>query len=47
MLYSLSLFNERQEGFFIGLFASRAKARRTAEHYLFAVPGFRDYPCTY
>lgn len=47
MLYSLSLFNERQEGFFIGLFASRAKTRRTAEHYLFAVPGFRDYPCTY
>ena len=47
MLYSLSLFNERQGGFFIGLFASRAKARRTAEHYLFAVPGFWDYPCTY
>lgn len=46
MLYSLSLFNERQEGFFIGLFASRERARQTAEHYLSAVPGFRDYPCT-
>lgn len=47
MLYSLSLLNERQEGFFIGLFVSREKARQTAEHYLSAVPGFRDYPCTY
>lgn len=46
MLYSLSLFNERQEGFFIGLFASKEEARQVAEHYLSAVPGFRDYPCT-
>ena len=46
MLYSLSLFNERQEGFFIGLFASKEEARQGAEHYLSAVPGFRDYPCT-
>lgn len=47
MLYSLSLFNEGHEGFFIGLFPSREEARQTAEHYLSAVPGFRDYPCTY
>lgn len=47
MLYSLSLFNERHEGFFIGLFASKEEARQVAEHYLSAVPGFRDYPCTW
>lgn len=47
MLYSLSLFNERHEGFFVGLFPSREEARQTAEHYLSAVPGFRDHPCTY
>lgn len=47
MLYSLSLFNERHEGFFVGLFPSCEEARQTAEHYLSAVPGFRDYPCTY
>ena len=47
MLYSLSLFNERQEGFFIGLFASNEEARQTAEHYLSAVSGFRDYPYTW
>lgn len=47
MLYSLSLLNERQEGFFIGLFPSRQEARQTAERYLFAVPGFRDYLCTW
>lgn len=46
MLYSLSLFNERREGFFIGLFESHEKARQTAEYYRSAVPGFRDYPCT-
>lgn len=46
LLYSLMLFNERQEGFFIGLFASNKKAQKVAEHYLSAVPGFRDYPCT-
>ena len=42
MLYSLSLLNEWQEGFFIGLFESHEKARQVAEHYLSAVPGFRD-----
>ena len=47
LLYSLMLFNERQEGFFIGLFESSEKARQVAEHHLFALPGFRDYPCTY
>ena len=47
MLYSLSLFNEWQEGFFIGLFESYERARQVAEHYLSSVPGFRDYPCTY
>lgn len=47
LLYSLMLFNERQEGFFIGLFESTEKARKVAEHYLSALPGFRDYPCTY
>ena len=47
LLYSLMMFNEWQEGFFIGLFESHKKARKTAEHYLSAVPGFRDYPCTY
>ena len=47
MLYSLSLFNERQEAFFIGLFKSHKKARQEAEHYLSSIPGFRDYPCTY
>ena len=47
MLYSLSLLNEWQEGFFIGLFESNEKAQQVAEHYLSAVPGFRDYPCTY
>lgn len=47
MLYSLSLFNEWQEGFFIGLFVSHERAWQVAEHYLSAVPGFRDYPCTY
>lgn len=47
MLYSLSLFNERQEAFFIGLFKSHQKARQEAEHYLSSIPGFRDYPCTY
>lgn len=47
VLYSLMLLNERQEGFFIGLFESHEKARKTAEHYLSVVPGFRDYPCTY
>lgn len=26
---------------------SREAARQTAEHYLSAVPGFRDHPCTY
>lgn len=47
LLYSLMLFNERQVGFFIGLFESTDKARQVAERYLSAVPGFRDYPCTY
>ena len=47
MLYSLSLFNEWQKGFFIGLYVSHEKARQIVEHYLSAVPGFRDYPCTY
>lgn len=47
LLYSLMLFNERQEGFFIGLFESTEKARQVAERYLSAFPGFRDYPCTY
>ena len=47
LLYSLMLFNERQEGFFIGLFESTEKARQVAEHYLSALSGFRDYPCTY
>ena len=47
LLYSLMLFNERQEGFFIGLFESTEKARQVVEHYLSALPGFRDYPCTY
>ena len=47
LLYSLMLFNERQEGFFIGLFESTEKARQVAEHYLSAPPRFRDYPCTY
>ena len=42
MLYSLSLFNERQEAFFIGLFKSHKKARQEAEHYLSSIPGFRD-----
>ena len=46
LLYSLMIFNERLEGFFIGLFESREKARQAAEHYLSALPGFRDYPCT-
>ena len=46
MLYSLPLFNERHEDLFIGLFPSRQEAQQTAEHYLSAVPGFRDYPCT-
>lgn len=45
-LYSLTLYNEWQEGFFIGLFESRAQAEQTGQHYLTAVPGFRDYPCT-
>ena len=47
LLYSLSLLNEWQEGFFIGLFESNERARQAAEHYLSVVPGFRDYPCTY
>lgn len=47
MLYSLFLFNERQKGFFIGLFVSHEKARQIAEYYLSAALGFRDYPCTY
>lgn len=47
LLYSLMIFNERLEGFFIGLFESTEKARQVAEHYLSALPGFRDYPCTY
>ena len=47
LLYSLMIFNERLEGFFIGLFESSEKARQVAEHYLSAIPGFRDYPCTY
>lgn len=47
ILYSLMLFNEWKEGFFIGLFESYELAEKTAEHYLSAVPGFRDYPCTY
>lgn len=47
LLYSLMLFNERQEGFFIGLFESSEKARQVVEHYLSALPGFRNYPCTY
>ena len=46
-LYSLMLFNEWQEGFFIGLFVSHERARQVAEHYLSALPGFRDCPCTY
>lgn len=44
LLYSLMIFNERLEGFFIGLFESSEKARQAAEHYLSALPGFRDYP---
>lgn len=47
LLYSLMLFNERQEGFFNGLFESTEKARQVAEHYLSALSGFQDYPCTY
>lgn len=44
---TVKLFNERREGFYIGLFEPEKKARQTAERYLSAVPGFRDYPCTY
>lgn len=40
MLYSLSLFNEWQEGFFVGLFATCEKARQTAEHFLSAARNF-------
>lgn len=47
MLYSLTIYNERQEGFFIGLFELESQARQIAQHYLSAVPGFRDYPCVY
>ena len=47
LLYSLMISNDRLEGFFIGLFESSEKARQVAEHYLSAIPGFRDYPCTY
>ena len=47
LLYSLMIFNDRLERFFIGLFESNEKARQVAEHYLSALPGFRDYPCTY
>ena len=47
LVYSLIIFNDRLEGFFIGLFESSEKARQVAEHYLSALPGFRDYPCTY
>ena len=47
LLYSLMISNDRLEGFFIGLFESSEKARQVAEHYLSALPGFRDYPCTY
>ena len=38
LLYSLMIFNERLEGFFIGLFESSEKARQVAEHYLSALP---------
>lgn len=47
MLYSLMMFNEKQEGFFIGLFESGEQAKKIARHYLSEVSGFRDYPCTY
>lgn len=40
VLYSLTLFNQWQEGFFIGLFESHEYAQQTAERYLSAVPGF-------
>ena len=42
LLYSLMIFNERLEGFFIGLFESSEKARQAAEHYLSALPGFKQ-----
>lgn len=45
-LYSLTMYNEWQEGFFIGLFASRGQAEQVGQEYLRDVPGFRDYPCT-
>ena len=44
LLYSLMIFNERLEGFFIGLFESSEKIQQVAEDYLSALPGFRDYP---
>ena len=45
-LYSLTRYNEWQEGIFIGLFASRGQAEQVGQEYLRDVPGFRDYPCT-
>ena len=47
MLYSLTIYNEMKEGFFIGLFKSYEQTRQTAHHYLSNVSGFRDYPCVY
>ena len=47
MLYSLTIYNEMNEGFFIGLFKSYDKARQIAQNYLSTVSGFRDYPCIY
>lgn len=47
MLYSLTIYNEMNEGFFIGLFKSYEKARQIAQNYLSTVSGFRDYPCIY
>lgn len=46
-LYSLMIWNDKEEGFFIGLFKTEEQAQKIARHYLSEVSGFRDYPCTY
>ena len=44
LLYSLMIFNERLEGFFIGVFESSEKARQVAEHYLICSPRIPGLP---
>lgn len=44
-LFDLTFLNNDEDGFHIGLFATREEAEAVAARYAAEVPGFRDYDC--